>query len=135
MSYNLQEVQNIYFPDGMMGCSVVYNSNQNQTMKYIPVANGEGGSLDCEVIAVDASGNTCIMRKIVSFSKTQAGVLTMGTPTQLYSIVPSSMSGATFTQAAVNGQIEIQVHGPTTLKDVRWQLRCIQNSNALERVN
>jgi hypothetical protein len=131
MSYNIGEVINVYFKNGTLGQSVVFNSSVNQPMMDIPVASGEGGILDCSVVAVDGSGNAAIMRKIVRFSKTPAGVLSMGTANSLINDIGTGMTGTTFTQAVVNNNIQIQVKGPTTLKDVRWQLDCIQNSCSL----
>lgn len=131
MAYNIGEVINVYFPNGTLGHSVVYNSNVNQPMMDIVVANGEGGMIDCTLVAVDGSGNAAIMRKATRFSKTSAGVLTIGTPVINFSDVPTALTGAAFTQAVVNGNIQIQVKGPNTLKDVRWQMDCIQNSCSL----
>jgi hypothetical protein len=132
MPYNLGELQNWYFEDGMMGHTMVLNSNANYTMKYVPVANGEGGIIDCEFTATDNDGNCSMFRRVTRFKKSAAGVLSIIKVNNILADADTGMTGIAINVAAIGSNLEIQVKGPTALKDIRWTLRCMKNSNPLE---
>jgi hypothetical protein len=130
-TYNLNELETRGLNEEYT--TVVYNSGSPKILRTLGTIAGEGGVIVVNCVAVDASGSAMTGAKRTRFSKSQSGVLTLGSvQNDLATQTDADMQGCSFNivKNTTTQDIEIQVTGIAG-KDIRWQIYFDRNSCVL----